>query len=110
LALKLFCKKLLTSYWAEAAVPERQLNRTLDAIAHSAIGVGAFLGGGVSLYHWNRDGLSNTGVPSMALIAVPLRMIFASSSDIHGRCYKTILAASTQHKRDEARLASKALD
>src|SRR4029077_10121124 len=38
------------------------------------------------------------GVPSNALIAVSPRIIFAGSSDIHQRCYKTILFASTHHK------------
>src|SRR5262249_12270967 len=38
------------------------------------------------------------GARSNALIAVSPRIIFAGSSAIHQRCYKSILSASTQHK------------
>src|SRR5262249_32004417 len=47
------------------------------------------------------------GVRSNALIAVSPRMIFAGSSAIHHRCYKTILSASTQYDDVQARLTQK---
>src|SRR6266853_5880423 len=52
---------------------------------------------GVVSFAWRRP-----GVRSNALIAVSPRMIFAGSSAIQHRCYKTILFASTQHKHTPA--------
>src|SRR5204863_1363983 len=53
-------------------------------------------GGPVPFVRRDRRG---RGVPSNALIAVSPRIIFAGSSDILQRCYKTILSPSTQHKQ-----------
>jgi APA family basic amino acid/polyamine antiporter len=47
LALKLFRKKSPDLLLAEAAAPERQLERTLGPIALTAIGIGAIIGTGI---------------------------------------------------------------